>query len=407
MPSDRRTRFREVFQRLDPSESPRAAIQNGFYVPPPNPIADRIAHNLDLNPRNTHLLCGGIGSGKTTTLLTVKRLAEETGEFSAVVIDVPKLHDVSVARPGVLMAIGASSARARLLKEQEEGALPTEMKTVLKRISDLAQGYYDYPDEGDDHYPDDNYQVWIKGVLKTPGHSPVVSELRELATTVVGALKLKPIVLFDGLDRVEDAASFATMVVEDVPSLSAAGFGCVVVGPQHLRFRPQRAVQDLFTASHLQGALPVSTDDGGTFLRSVLRARVDAEVMPDDACDRVAFYSGGLLRDLISLGRAASEEAYGSGADAVHVEHVAAAADRFGRGLLTGITEPMAKRLKDFVDVPVFGKNREPTAKELRFTLATELDVALLMARLIIEVPGVPLRYIPHPTTVHLIAGLP
>lgn len=75
--------------------------------------------------------------------------------------------------------------------------------------------------------------------------------------------------------------------------------------------------------------------------------------------------------------------------------------------MLLGITQPQATRLHDFVEHQLSRRKRVPVAKPLHFTLATELDLSLLLGRLIIEVDDLPRRYIPHPTIVPLIPGLP
>ncbi len=407
MAADRRQRFRELFKKLDPSGSPAAAIENGFYVPPPVPLADQIATRLELDPTSSHLLVGGIGSGKTTTLLTVKQRLQEADDIIGVFVDVPKAHSLDDVKFGVLLGIAAALARRMLLKEQPEDSLDAELKASAKRVSEITKGHYTYPDHGDDYDPDyESGEIWVPGILKPPGTPELVKELQKLSAAIIVALARKPVLLLDGLDRLDNAASFATLVREDIPAMAQAGFGVVLVGPQHIRFRPERSVQEIFTEFHLQGAAPVSTPGGEQFLRAVLRARVEDDLLPTDACDQVAISSGGLLRDLITLARAAGQAAYGSGADAIGIEHVHLAADRLGRRLLAGITAEMAKRLKEFVKVPRWGK-RVPEAQELQFTLATEVDISLLMARLIIEIPGTPTRYVPHPAAVQLIAELP
>lgn len=395
--------------RFNPSTKPIEAIERGFYVEPPNPLAARIANRLDLEPTSSHLVVGGIGSGKTTTLLIIKQVLSESDDMVAAVVDVPGLHQLGAMKPGVLLAIAGAIARGKLIKQNAEESLDLEVKKAAARVKAMAVGEWEYDPGYPDHgYDDENQgEHWVQGILRPPGKDPTIEQLRNVVAVVVGALPRRLVVLLDGLDRLDDVGAFKNLVMQDVPAMNRAGIGVVVVGPQQSRFRLNFAVQELFSAFHLHGALPVGTDDGGAFLSQVLRARADATILPDETCLRLAHFSGGLLRDLIGLARAAGEEAYAAGADQILPEHVNLAAHRFGRNLLLGITAEQAKRLRDFVEVPRYGKKRAPQPKELRFTLATELDLSLLLGRLIIEVQDVPLRYIPHPTTVELIAGLP
>lgn len=396
--------------RFNPSTRPSEAIESGFYVEPPNPLANLIANRLELEPASSHLIAGGIGSGKSTTLLMIKEILTKSGDIDPELIDVPTRHKMRTIRPGVLLALAAVTARAKLLNNQPEQSLDDELKRAVGRVQQLTKGYWDYvsdpPFDEDDYHPHPA-EVWVEGILEAPGVNRTIAELRDITTTVVSALPSRLVLLLDGLDRLDNVSAFSKLVASDVAAMNAAGVGVVVVGPQQISFRPSLAVQELFTAFHLQAAWPSGSQNGGLFLKQVLRARGDADILPDDSCHRIVQLSGGLLRDLIGLARASGEEAYASGADLILPEHVDAAADRFGRSLLLGITEDMAKRLQDFVDVPRIGKDRAPRAKELRFTLATELDLSLLLGRLIIEVQDITLRYIPHPTTVHLIPDLP
>jgi hypothetical protein len=201
----------------------------------------------------------------------------------------------------------------------------------------------------------------------------------------------------------------ASVLAEDVPAMGRAGVGLVVIGPQHLRFSPQRFVEKNFETVQLHGAASVDTQEGREFLTAVLRARADEDVLPLDSAAALARWSGGLLRDLVALGRAAGAEAYASGSDTINESHIHTARDRFGRDLILGCTKEMSARLKELVPksrgAPSAG--RAPHYGNLSaFTIATELDQRLLMDRLVVEVPETPVRYILHPTIVSLIAGL-
>jgi hypothetical protein len=90
--------------------------------------------------------------------------------------------------------------------------------------------------------------------------------------------------------------------------------------------------------------------------------------------------------------------AYSSGADVIEPEHVDAAADRFGRSLLLGISVEAANRLLAL-------RLPKGPGRFVEFTATTELDIDLLLRRLVIEFPGVPSQFALHPTIRPLLRG--
>ncbi len=87
--ADRRTRFRDYMRRLDPTGDPVLAVEGGLYVPPPNAVSRRIATRIELEPASSHLLVGGIGSGKTTELIAIERALAKVDDLRPVRVDVP------------------------------------------------------------------------------------------------------------------------------------------------------------------------------------------------------------------------------------------------------------------------------------------------------------------------------
>lgn len=400
MDTDRRTRFRDYMRRLDPTGDPVQAIASGFYVAPPNAVSQRIATRLELEPTSSHLLIGGIGSGKTTELIAIEQKLAAVEDVFPVRVDVPSRHRLDKLKPGVLIALAAIEACAELNRQIEMGLkVDEEIQQAQRRISFITKGSYEFFPPGEDEEPG----FWHPGVLEEPEISKQVTSLSEELKQVTSLLRRKPILLFDGLDRVIDLAAFASVVTQDVPLLSNADVGLVMIGPQNLRFSPQRFIEQSFETVHLHGAVAMDTDNGKGFLTSVLRARADESILPQASADAIIHWSGGVLRDLVALARAAGAEAYADGADMIQDAHVSTAADRFGRDLLLGCTKEMVDRLKELVPrkpgrgFPLI----QPT-----ITIATEVDQRLLMERLLIEVPGTPVRYVLHPTIVPLLPGV-
>jgi hypothetical protein len=169
----------------------------------------------------------------------------------------------------------------------------------------------------------------------------------------------------------------------------------ILVGPQTALYGVRRTALDRVDRTWYLPTVDVQNDARGqAFLRNVLRAR-DAEcLIPDDALDRLAFLSGGVLRDLIALTQAAGEEAYVDGADRVEVRHVETAAEVFGRKQLVAI---------DSHDLAVLQRVRQKGT----FVQTSEKDLALLATRRVLEYSNGQARFAVHPTIEPLLAQIP
>lgn len=117
----------------------------------------------------------------------------------------------------------------------------------------------------------------------------------------------------------------------------------------------------------------------------VLRRRAEEGLLSDPGVRRTVDLSGGVLRDLISLARAAGEEAYTAGVDQVRVRHVENAGDTFGRTLMLGL---------DKEELSVLQRVRSAG----QFIPTTDKDLALLITRRVLEYANGRSRYVVHPT---------
>lgn len=400
MNSERRQRFREFMGRMDPSVDPAMALGQGLYVTPPDAVGARIAADLEISSDSSHLICGGIGSGKTTQLIQVERILNEIGEFFCIRIDVLAEHQYDKLRPGVLTALAA----AALLREAESAPIEDEATIKAMRIirSEAVGEWVDRMDldEQNDYEPED--YIWVSGILQRPPRTSLVQELSKAAGLLAAALKQKVVVLFDGLDRLRDLEVFASVTIEDIPALRDAGIGTVVIGPQQVRPAQHEHITSAFLNFRLQSAAPFHTAEGRAFLVNVLNARVGSELLSAEMAEKLATWSGGLIRDLIALARGAAEEAYATGYDSIEKIHVDAAADRFGRSLLLAGTSESFARLRDLPPI----KSDLPGKTERLLALTSQIDLEMLLHRLIIEIPGTPLRFVPHPTIVPLMRGM-
>lgn len=368
-------------QRLDPKGDPSTAVRDGYYVAPVDAPAPVIASSLDLRPNGSHLFIGPIGSGKTTQLRVLEAQLRDGTSVTPAFVDVGAVHDVSAVRPGVLIFAAATEVAA-LVAGTPQSAHQREW--LRKR----ARGaFWDHEPDFDYPYEDDGTR-WAPGVLRPPADpwGETVAGARKavealLSDAEVEGVRPEVTVLFDGLDRLHDLEAFERVVAEDVRALQACGIGVVIAASQRLLYGASTEIRRHFDRVHRIGAADP------LFLRSVLRSRADAALLSDAAADRIAEWSGGVLRDLIAIAQGAGEEAYVRGADLIGVEHVDAAANRFGRALLLGV-ETQARATLELV------------LTTDSFAIGSDSDVQLLVEDRLIDLGG---RYVVHPTLVPLL----
>lgn len=355
------------------------ALQAGHYVEPIDAPAPLIASSLELRPNASHLLIGPIGSGKTTQLRVLEaRLGDGTGVVPAFV-DVGAVHDVAAMRPGVLIFAAATAVDALTTGTAKSAPWREWLRKKARG------GHWDIEPDYDER---DYGTTWEPGVLHPaadPWNETVAAAKRALdavlADSDVDGVRPDITVLFDGLDRLHDLDAFERVVAEDVRALQASHLGVVIAASQRLLYGASTEIRRHFDRVHRIGAADP------LFLRSVLRFRADDVLLPDAAAERIAEWSGGVLRDLIAIAQGAGEEAYVGGADVIGVEHVDAAANRFGRALLLGVEAHARATLEQVLTTD-------------SFAIGTDSDVQLLVEDRLIDLGG---RYVVHPTLVPLL----
>lgn len=342
-------RFRAYMARMSPGGDPQAAIDKGLYVAPPGrSVATELATRLELEPGSTHLVLGGIGSGKTSELLqAAKQLASsvpETGDHIEY-FDVSRRHDLDArSLSGVLVALAGDSLCQRVPKSL--AASNDSLAKAIRAIREHADGsWVDVSElQGGDPF-----------ITKTPGAlvpplSPALARLIPHLRTIHDAVHPGEghhvIFLFDSLDRLPDPPRFREAVEHDLRVLKAAGIGAVVVGPIRFMAGTDRAVADLFDHTHFQMATDPEQPEGLTFLTTVLRRRAEPDFLPDECLAPLARASGGVMRDLLALAKRAGEDAYAAGHDPITPENVAQAIDAFGRSLAIGLDNEQVQQIR-------------------------------------------------------------
>ncbi len=396
--TDRRQQFKEFMSRFDPKVDPADTLAMGHYVEPPIGTAHRIANRFAIESASSHLLIGGVGTGKTTELHAIARALVKHGDTKAYFVDVPSEQNATKLRPGVLLALAWTRIGATLTREE----LPDDGKKTFDRANEAASGWWAEPWDLDG---DDREQfIRVPGILTRPEADPKVKFVVEGLKMAVETSKPSFVMLFDGLDRFKRTDELLQMVLVDVLKLHALGIGCVVVGPPDIQLDVhQRQFAEHFSGFHFHGAADFVGTHGRAFLVDVLLARQKESLLQTDALQALAFFSGGILRDLVALARDAAEIAYARGADLIVGEHVEAAADRLGRLLLLGLSSQTLERV---TSLRQHAKLSSPGVRAIDFTAGTPEDIDLLVRRLVVQVADIPPRYFLHPSIVPLITGL-
>lgn len=391
-------------QRLSAAAHPRAAIKQDLYVPRPGrSVAGQIVTRLELEPTSSHLVVGGVGSGKTTQLLIAQRHLNEIPGVAAFFIDLSEKHDLARLQSGVLLVLAGLTAGKLLTDNATDAA-----KHARKRFKDWAEGWIEWVEDVDDYgisewEPGDDEvpvrPIRHKGVLLPP-QPPLRWDIKEKADQLrklrEAAAQDAPyiVLLFDSLDRLTTPSPFAELLEQDVRAIRSAGIGVVVVGPLLTMYAAGRPIADRFDYFYHQPSVDVQQDASGErFLTEVLRRRAARDILPDEPLRRIVQLSGGVLRDLISLARASGEEAYTNGADVIEIPHVDSAADAFGRTLMLGLGAD---------EIEVLQRVRSKGV----FVQTSDKDVALLVTRRVLEYGNGRIRYAVHPTMAPLLEQL-
>ncbi|NJN92213.1 MAG: hypothetical protein HC878_18845 [Leptolyngbyaceae cyanobacterium SL_5_14] len=236
--SNRLKFFREQMAAFEGAVSPQRAIDDRYYIPEPRKsVSELISRRIGLRPSSTHLLLGGIGSGKTTQLLVTRdRINKEVEDVYAHYVDVSLYTDISEISIGVLIAV-VGIVLSNLMKDSDSEFI----KKNIALIEKLAYGYSEQkvidPLSGlsavTKSFEPRVVLERYKGILTTKSNAQkkelveAVNQLNKAVISKYGCIVL----LLDGLDRLDNTSSFSQVVTNDLQNLSSIGVGIVLVGP--------------------------------------------------------------------------------------------------------------------------------------------------------------------------------
>ncbi len=392
----RRDKFRAYMQAFNPTAPARGVIEAGL-------VCEDLHHSLfrnlsgraDLEPGSQQVLLGGIGSGKTTELLLAERWLREQGHVLPLYIDISAETDLSSLSSGSLAAcFGVHLGRIVLndpsllpLVDEKTKELKETYSQVIKfaygrqvkrRVS--ALGYFE----------DEVVTEEIPGKLR-PVLARDIRDIRQSLEEFLSAVRVVDrdvVVMFDGLDRLLDPTKFLSVADQDLRLFRELKVSVLATAPLSALFggKVGQSISDHFDRVHHLSVITADPDNGS--LRSVLQKRRGSELLSAEEADTICHYSGGVLRDLISLARDAGEEAYVSDRDLITVLDVKKVVHQLGTGYLRGLGPDAIKTLLNL-------------ERSKSFQVDQAANVELLFTRRVLEYSSTDFRV--HPALLSVI----
>jgi hypothetical protein len=162
----------------------------------------------------------------------------------------------------------------------------------------------------------------------------------------------------------------------------------LATAPISILYGSGQTISEQFERVHHLAPVPVAEP----MLQAVLRRRsADSGLLSDANATELCTYSGGVLRDLITLGRDAGEESYVAGAAQIRDEDVELSAQQLGTAYLRGLGPDQIKALWTLNE-----------KRSLDLKLPSNLE--LLVTRRVIEYSSTDFRV--HPALLHVLPKL-
>ena len=345
-----------------------------------------LAARADLEPGSQQLLVGEIGSGKTTELMLAERLLSGQGHVLPLYIDVTGETDLSTLNAGALLACFGLRLSELAINDWLAGPQDEQRIEGLvgfqSKIDEFAHGkrikyrpgfrFNTAAFKANSRSKDDTPTKEIPG-RPNPPVPPLDREISEVSTALEGLLATfkeagkEVVAIFDGLDRLLDATKFWSIVHQDLRLLRELKVSVLATAPLSVLFGGGvgQSISDRF--DRVQHLSVIAADPGNTSLRSVLDKRHGSELLAVEEADAICQFSGGVLRDLISLARDAAEEAYVSDHDSITAADVEKVVHQLGTGDLRGLGPDAISTLLKLEGSKSFNVN-EPANVELLLT---------------------------------------
>jgi len=337
------------------------------------PIHVALANTAELTRGSQMALVGGIGSGKTTELLLTQKELGRHSDAVNIFVDMADYTDLSQISPGAILATAGLQLypRVRLWLQKRGEKLPEDVESAHTKLRELAFGKTKWvPADAWDDWDDgpDMVQVNVPGLMKLrlPSLRREVMEVQELVVSIASPLlefNDQVTLLIDGLDRLIRPELFREFAEQDLQALRGTSVSVIIAAPLLLWYDKTRFLQDYFdVAKHIPAT--ATGPRSSAFLRQILQRRGALDLMDRTEITTIAKYSGGVLRDLLTLARSSAEYAYRDAEDRIGRGHVNAAIKQLGNRYLAGLGNThrkLLRRLMDHGEFPI----ENSTAREL------------------------------------------
>jgi hypothetical protein len=338
--------FRQQMAAFDGAADPRDAMKRGFYIEEPeHSSTNQLFKRICLKSNSRNLLMGGIGTGKTTQLFRIESLLTNTDIYPHYV-DVSQYEQAENVQPGLLRAIAGLEILG-LLHQTDD----CPDKTTIKTIHEYAYGRREVDDNpvsfGIPSLLEPKRTVHRPGILspnQTGQDDRINQSLRQLSNKFKEHFSKKLFLLFDGLDRLNNAERFMKAAHSNFDDL---GIGFLLVGPVSLSYSTfADSIDNHFDYVEHRTAFDVRDDlDSYAFFEKIITSRSSKDFFQADALETLIHSSGGVLRDLINLTQESIQEAYLSDAESIEKSHIERAVRSLGRSKFLGLDNSEIKFL--------------------------------------------------------------
>src|ERR1022692_1447558 len=373
---DRRQLYRPFLERLNPIASSLNVLAEGLIVAPDHdprdtgepPIHVAFANTAELTRGSQMALVGGIGSGKTTELLLTQKVLGRHADAVNIFVDMADYTDLSEVSPGAVLAVAGFEIYSHLTKSARGPTKEATAAHTRLRALAIARTAWVDPWERGDEMPDDIVPVHVPGLmrLRFPPLRGKVKEAKDLLFSIASQLVetgSQITLLVDGLDRLIRPELFREFAEQDLQALRGTKISVIIVAPLLFLYDKSRFLQDYFD---LVKHIPAAAADPrhSAFVKQILERRGALELMDRAEVTMIAKYSGGVLRDLLTLARSSAEYAYRDGEDRVSRRHVNAAIKQLGNRYLAGLGNTQKRLLRGLTEDGKFPIENS-TAREL------------------------------------------
>jgi hypothetical protein len=373
---DRRQVYRPFLERLNPIASSQSLLAEGLIVAPDHdprdtgepPIHVAFANTAELTRGSQTALVGGIGSGKTTELLLTQKLLGRHSDAINIFMDLADYTDLSEISTGAILASAGFQLYSQLTNAAKELTKEvTAAHTKLRKLAIAGTAWVE-PWELEEQEPIGLVRVEVPRLLRPrfPALRDKVKEVRELLLCIASPLlesDAQITLLIDGLDRLITPELFREFAEQDLQALKGTKISVIIVAPLLLWYDKSRFLQDYFdVVKHIPAA--AAGPRNSAFLRQILQRRGAVDLMDRTEIAAIAKYSGGVLRDLLTLARSSAEYAYRDAEDRIGRGHVNAAIQQLGNRYLVGLGNTHRRLLRRLIGHGEFPIENS-TAREL------------------------------------------